>query len=812
MITDIRNSGFPAQKLGFKAKDEEWRIKCVNGAESLSLWRNETLRKSYQNKRINYNLYSDILDQEDVERTCNPYNILGFQSPAKMQNYPIANPKIDLLYGEAIKRRFNWTVRVANEDAISKKEEDLKQLYMELFTRHIQETSKSEEEIKKELMNFEKFKTYEYQDIRERRATHILKYLYQHLNLDMEFAKGFKDALICSEEVYMVDIIAGEPILKKLNPLNVHIIRNGESPYFEDADIITIVNYLSPGQIIDKYHEYLKEDQIDFIERGMQSRGTANNAMPFIDIGRTFDSTPIGFTEGIEIDLLANAGALNNTDYRFDGTIKVTTVYWKSFRKVQKLTYYDEFGDEQMRLVDEYYKPNKLLGEQTETLWINEWWEGHKIGGLVNIEKDNQAIYVRMQPKEIQFRSMENPSKCNPGIIGTIYNTNDNRGVSLMDRMKPYQYLYNILAYNTELMVSKNLGKIMRLDLAYIPEEWETDKWLSFAIGMNMAVQDSFNEGHKGIAQGKLAGTMQQNNPVIDMQMGDSIQLYMNMMAFIKQEMGEISGVSEARQGQISTREAVGNVEREVTQSSHITEYWFMEHDFVKLRALSALLETAKYAWRNKQNKKVQFVLDDQSTTMFDIDGEQFNECEYGIQITDGRSSTELLQVMKQLAHAGIQTGSMKFSQLLDIYGTDSIASIRNKFTNAEIEQQKREDEQFKAEQQAQQKALEMNAQMQDKQMDFEREKWDREDARIQLQEENKLRMKLIDKHSDGEEEPKEDNTIDLEKLKQQADKIKKDHEAKMRAQKETERHNKVTEEQKDKEISIKRSKPTASK
>lgn len=813
MITDIRDSGFPAQKLPFSKKDEEWRKKCINGAEALVLWRNEGLRKSYKNKRINYDLYSDILDQADVERVCNPYNVIGFQTPAKMQNYPIANPKIDLLYGESIKRRFNWTVRVMNEDAISMKESDLKARFMQLMTEHIQAQEISDEKIKQDLANFEKFKSYEYQDLRERMSTHILKYLYQHQQLDTKFAKGFKDALICSEEMYQCDIIAGEPVVKKLNPLNVHVIRSGESPYIEDADIIMIVNFMSPGQIIDEYHEYLTPANIDYIERGMQSKGTSNNATPYIDIGRKFDVTPIAYSEGLDIDLLSNLNSDFMNPFRFDGNIKVTKIYWRSYRKMKKVTFFDEFGDEQVDLKDENYKPDKSRGETFEEIWINEWWEGHKIGGLTNVERDDQAIYVRMKPKDVQFRRMENPSKCNPGIVGTIYNTNDNRGVSLMDRMKPYQYLYNILAYNTELMVSKNLGKIMRLDMAYIPEEWEIDKWLSFAMGMNLAVVDSFKEGNKGQATGKVAGTMQQNNPVIDMQMGDSIQLYMNMMAFIKREMGEIAGVSEARQGQIETREAVNNVNREVTQSSHITEYWFLEHDFLKLRVLETLLETAKFAWRNKRNKKIQYVLDDQSTAIFEMDGEQFNECEYGLQITDGSSSNELLTVMKQLAHAGIQTGTMVFSQLLDIYSTDSIASIRNKFTNAELEKKQREDQMFKQQEDTKKQIAQQQLEMQQKEQDFEREKWSREDARLQAELDNKITLKIIDKSDEPEEVvEKKDSSIDLEKLRLAADKIKKDHEAKMKAHAETVRHNKVTEEQKDKDLSIKKSKSSSTK
>ena len=414
-----------------------------------------------------------------------------------------------------------------------------------------------------------------------------------------------------------------------------------------------------------------------------------------------------------------------------------------------------------------------------------------------------------MQPRPVQFRKMENPSKCHPGIVGTIYNTNDNIGVSLMDRMKPYQYLYNILAYNTELAVSKNYGKIMRLDLASIPEGWQIDKWMSFSQGMNIAVYDSFKEGNKGAAQGRLAGGMNAQAPVIDMEMGNTIQLYMNMMSFIKQEMGEIAGVSNARQGQIETREAVSNTEREITQSSHITEYWFAEHEYTKVRCLEMLLDTAKIAWKNTQNKKVQHVLDDGSTVLFNIDDE-FMESEYGIQVTNGAKSFELIQNLKQLAHAGIQNQMINFSQLMDIYTTDSVSSIRRKIQRSEQEMQQRQAEEQKQAQQMQQQQQEAAMQLQEAALQHDRDLWSRQDARNTEDNDTKLviaGMKQdvdILKIDDANDEGRGDQQT-IAKLQLEAQKMTSANELKKQQLTENERSNMIAEQQKEKEIEIKR-------
>lgn len=786
---------FPSQKKSKAQKTKAWRIKCVNGAEQLALFADEGVRTAYKNKQINYDLYSDILDQADVEKICNPMKTPGMAMPAKMQNYPICNPKIDLLVGESISRKFDWKVRVMNDDAISEKEEELLEKFTGLMTSHITR-DKSEDEMKAELQKFQQWADFEYQDHRERTATQILEYLYKHLRLHHTFSKGFKDALICAEEIYQCDIIASEPVLVKRNPKNVHTVRSGESNKVEDSDIIALVSYKSPGQIVDQFHEFLSTTEISRIESGMAGNDTASESGG-INIGHKPDLPIMSQnSEGILISSLAN-----NVGYgsQFDdnSNIRVTEVYWKSMRKVKKVKFYDEQGDEQYDIYDETYTINKDAGEEETILWISEWWEGTKIGGEIG-EGNDSAIYVKMRPRPIQFRSMENPSKCHPGIVGTIYNTNDNVGVSLMDRMKPYQYLYNVLAYNTEVAISKNYGKIMRIDLASIPEHWKVDKWMSFAQGMNAAFYDSFKEGNKGAAQGKLAGTMNQNSPVIDMEMGNTIQLYMNMMGFIKQELGEIAGVSASRQGQVQSRQAVGNTQTEMQQSSHITEYWFLEHEETKLRAMNILLETAKHAWRDKKNKKVQHVLDDGSTTMFSIDTEQFMESEYGLQITNGADSYELVQTMKQLAHAGIQTGAVNFSQLLDIYSTASTASIRRKLERSEREKMEREERDAQRQQEMAREQAVVMAKEAEKARDFVREEWDRKDAIEAGKIEGAKDIERMRQDNEDsryyEESAVGDSGDTLKKLQQEADKINKEYAIKNKQHSETVRHNKETE------------------
>jgi len=730
---------FPPQKLSSGKKTQKWAESCVEAGEDLAIFRSNGIRASYQNKVANYNLANDILDTADVEKVCNPMGIKGANFPATMQNYPIANPKIDLLVGEERKRRFDWKARVGNDDAISDKEQELNQQLVKYITEKIIAENFDEKEVEKELAEMQKYHLYEFQDLRERTATHILKYLWSLLDLKEEFAKGFEDALIVGEEIYCSDIIGGEPILRKVNPLNLHTVRSGESPWIEDSDIIVEDGYHSPGKVIDNYHDYLTPKHIKEIDSGL----TTADGDGMISIGEKEHSLVLDGL--IDTDQLGSGNRFYGEFWDSEGNLRVTRVLWRSLKKVGTLTYYDEDGSQEKTLVSEDYKVNKEAGEEIKWFWIGEWWEGTRIG------KD---IYIKMQPRDIQFRSTGNPSVCKPGYTGIAYNINTSRAKSLMDRMKPYQYLYNVFMYRTEMAFAKAKGRIATLDLAQVPDNWSIDKWMHYAEVNGWAVRDSFKEAKKGVAQGKLAGQMNVQSDTINLELGNYIQQHVMMLQFLESQLGDIAGVTKQRQGQIENRELVGNVERAVSQSSHITEKWFAIHNNVKKKALALLLDTARLAWGDGKDKKLQYMLDDMSTAMLTIDSAKFASAEYDIHISNASDDAELLQSMKGLAQAGMQNGMIDFAGIMDIYTTPSLSDMRRKIETKEKEKQQREQEQQQQAEKMQQEQLKAAQQAQQAQQQFELTKIETEYTfKMQIEQmklEGKWNEKMADHNNNG--------------------------------------------------------------
>ena len=662
-------NGLPPQKLSWKKKTKDWRKKHIDWAEKHIWSYDSSVRKPLRNKIINYNLLNGILDLEDFALILNPHSQEASFIPDKVQHYPIINSKINILVGEESSRRFDYRLIVTNPEEISEIENNKKASLIQDLSAWATSTSENEEEAMRDLEKIEKYHKYEWQDLREIRGNALLKHYKAELNIASKFNQGFQNAMWSGEEVYQMDIVGGEPTFDVVNPNKMIVLRSGYSDRIEDADMIVLWDYWSPGRITDTYYDVLTDSDVKYIDSLVYNGDS--DGMGNLDPTEGFTFTDVNGPDG-GLGVLTRGGMFD-TDTFFGesltdgyGNIRIVRVFWKSFRKILKVKSYNfETGEEEFNFYPETYIPNTAMGEESSPLWINEAWEATKIG----------KIYVNMRPRIVQYNRLSNPSRCHFGIIGSIYSLNEGRPFSLVDMAKPYNYLYNVIHDRLNKNLAANWGKITKLNLAEIPTGWEIDKWMYYAKVNKLAVVDSFKEGNKGASTGKLAGMMSPQSPVIDADQGNSIQNDINLLQFVKAEMGEAMGITPQREGQITNRETVGGVERSVLQSSHITEWLFTRHDDVRKRALEAFLETAKVALRGK-SKKFEYILSDGSTKIIDIDGDEFAECDYGLVIDNSNQTETFLQKLESLAQALVQNQMISTKSLFKLWDGSSISEI----------------------------------------------------------------------------------------------------------------------------------------
>ena len=709
---------FPPQQLPMSKKTKKWRKQILDWGSNRATISSSLIRKSVIHKKINYDLLNGIVHLNDMMTIINPDNIQAQFIPNKIQHYPIMNSKLNVLRGEESKRVFDFRVIITNPNAISEIEDNKKQALLQDLQQAVADTSQSEEEFNARLEKLNDYYTFEWQDMREVRANALLNHYSKEYNMPLMFNNGFMDAMAVAEEIYQCDIVGGEPVIERLDPNTVRVYKSGYSNKIEDADIIVIEDYWNPGRIIDTYYDVLSTKDREYIEHLPDSTGGSKEESTYLSDPRNefirVDDTSLGdavYKDGFFWSPTGEGNGSRNSmlPYDMEGNIRVVRMFWKSRRKIKKIKYYDEQGEEQYKFRDENYVTNTDLGEEEQVLYVNEAWEGTRIG---------EDIYVNMRPRVVQYNRLSNPSRCHFGIIGSIYNLNSDKPFSLVDMMKPFSYLYDAIHDRLNKLLAKNWGKIINLDLAKVPEGWDVEKWLYFAKTNNIAVVDSFKEGNIGAATGKLAGAMNNaSSGVIDAELGNSIQQNINLLEFIKMEMSDVAGISKQREGQISNRETVGGVERATLQSSHITEWLFVTHEDVKKRVLECFLETAKIALKGR-NKKFQYILSDGSRKIMDIDGDEFAEADYGLVVDNSNAIQELQQKMDMLAQAALQNQALNFSTIMKLYNSCSMAEKqriveRNEQELIQRQQQAQQQQSQLQQQQMQQEAAAKEAEMQ---------------------------------------------------------------------------------------------------
>ena len=688
MVEDnLYNATFPQQKLALSKKDDQWQHDCVNYiiGEGNIVSGGQT-KTRFGELQTYYNLYNSIFDEKDFKKITNPFKVDdGF--PATPQDFNIIRPKIDLLIGEETKRPFNFKVVRTSQEAASElmdKEKQMLQQYMEAAIMG-RMSPEEQQQFQQQMQNGEvmppqaitKYMNKEYKDIIENTAYHTLTYLREKLSLDNEFIKGWKDGLIAGTEIYYVGVQNAEPYLERVNPIYFSYDRSPDLEFIEDGSWCCRRMRLPVAEVYDRYYDKLSEKDLDKLNEMLT--GVPSNWMG--------EKNPVDDFNHISMHIMDNP----LYDYKTRYCINVWHCCWKSFKKIYYVTTLDETGQPQIDIVDETYQ--KVGTELSiEPDWIVEVWEGYRAG---------HDLYFGIQPIEYQHVSIDNPNSQKLPYCGAIYSNTNSKPRSLVSILKPLQYMYIVLWYRLELALARDKGKVINMDITQIPKNMGITpaKWMHYLSSVGVNFINPYEEGWN--IPGREGGKPATFNQItaLDLSMTQVVGQYIQIMDKIEQLAGTISGITAQRQGEISTSELVGNVERSVLQSSNITEPLHWVHNQVKRRALNMLLNTAKGAWEDTGKKKLQYVFDNGERAYLDIEKKFYYE-DMDVFVSDSAKDFENIQKLQQLIQPAMQNGA-SLLEAAEVLTTDNFNLLKQKLRDMQDRQDQLQQQQ--QEQQAQQ-------------------------------------------------------------------------------------------------------------
>ena len=719
---NLYNATFPQQKLPLSKKNEDWQHSCVNyiigEGNIVSGGRQNT---QFGELQTYYNLYNSIFDEKDFKRITNPFKVDdGF--PATPQDFNIIRPKIDLLIGEETKRPMNFRVVRTSQEAASDlmdKEKDMLIQYM-MSAIMAKMDPEQQQQFQQQLQNGEimppeqiaKYMDSTYKDVVENTAYHALSYLREKLNLDNEFIKGWKDALISGNEIYYIGVQNDEPYMERVNPLYFSYDKSPDLEFIEDGSWCCRKMRLPVAEVYDRYYNKLDEKDLNKLNEMLTGK----------PMGDMREGDPVDTGGGIQLHIYENPEFDQKSRY----CINVWHCCWKSFKKIFYVTVMDETGTPQVQIADESYK--KIGNElSVEPDWIVEVWEGYRAGS---------DLYFGIQPIEYQHVSIDNPNSQKLPYCGCVYSNTNSKPRSLVSILKPLQYMYIVLWYRLELAIARDKGKVVNMDITQIPKSMNItpERWMHYLSSVGVNFINPYEEGWN--VPGREGGKPATFNQItaLDLTMSNVISEYIQLMDKIEQLAGTISGITEQRQGAISSSELVGNVERSVVQSSHITEPLFWAHAQCKRHALNMLLNTAKGAWQQTGKKKLSYIFDNGERAFLDISDKFYYE-DMDVFVSDTSKDLENIQKLQQLIQPAMQKGA-SLLEAAEILTNDNFNIIKQKLAAMQKRQEEQAQQQQQAEAQAQQQLQQMQNEakqqelmLQEAQMDLDRYKIDQDNA-----------------------------------------------------------------------------------
>lgn len=719
-------SSFPPRKLTRKQKksmygsDEEWGINYMLSIETFSGLAG--MPTSWVDRYSNITQNLDLIEKgrynsEEFESWVNPHKLKNgktIEFPIKLKHYDILSSKLQVLIGEEITRPFNYQVVNKSADSINKFQEEQSKMIYEFikqdFLINVQKefqrqqieqevsgiTNPEKPEVKtpegRKLDSIEQIKQYfqsHYSDELEEVANDFLVYLEHYLNLQLTFNRNFIRFLASGREIYYTGLRGSDLITRIVDPRFFTCNISHDEILVEKCDWAREERFMTLGDIVDEFYDDLTEEEIEYLD--------------YIVRG---DYTP---DQPVSVD-----GYIFN-DNNITG-IRVARFEWKALRKIGIVTTTGEDGEITKMLVDEEYKLDKDKdNQQVEWKWVNETWEGYRIAG---------NIFTRVQPLPYQFRNLDNISETRSSYTGIITE------YSLVDKIKPHQFFYNVVMHQLAMAFARAKGKAMLLDVNQIPQSqgWDIERWMYYIDVFGIAPINPMEKNQQTNESSKFNQWQ-----VFDLSLGNTINSYIAQLEFLKNEISDITGITPQREGQIRSSETVGGIERSVGQSSAITESYFYLHNEAKKSTLQNLLDAARMAY--KSSEKIQYILGDKGRKILEL-SDDFRYGDFGVFVSDTTKELKALKMIQDYAIQGLANKQLEFSTFIPIMRSNSVNEAKMLVLEQEFntkksmeEQQKIQQQMLQQQQEMEKAAKEMEMQLKQKELEMDKYKVDQDNA-----------------------------------------------------------------------------------
>ena len=793
---------FPDQFKTDKEKQDESWIK-----NTMDYFANKAYAEYTKNRDTfvkNYDLMKGILRREDFYqepevRSFTDVLTSDLALPAYVKMYSIITTPVNELVGEISKRPDAFRVKAFDDDSKSEELEFktgiLQEYVINQAKQKIQEKAAlqgeeiDDEQLQQMTMDQVKDSIDSYTSIAEKWANHILTAQKAEFNTKEKSEDAFRDMLISAREFYHIyeDNSKLGFNIEVANPKTTWFLTTPDRKYISDptgrvqgAYAAGTVQVMELSEIIESVPD-LTKDEIDHLRSSLQDYGLINvresnlgnpNAIPGNDSIQydTYDPLVLQTRMLIESEMKENndglrdfLGLTSNVS-SFGYKYVVVRAYWISKKKIGKLIYLDEMGNEQSLLVDEHYKSGTIPTQQSlEWGWINQWYQGTKIG---------PDIYHIKPYKLLNYCP----------IIGQVFEVKNTEAKSLVDLMKPFQVLYNVCMNQLYKLLEKEVGKVQLMSIRHIPIPKDGDAqdaldiWEMEARNRGVVFVDDSPENLK-------APSSFNQFTSLDLTRTQEIQSRYTLAQQLKNECWELIGMSRQRMGSVSASESATGTNTAITQSYSQTEPLFVAHEYVLGQLYQSIIDASLYVESQKPQSTISYITSQGESAFVQVNGSDLKFRDLKVYLTNRPEDQKMFNELRGLSQAVIQNGG-SLSDIIELYSTDSVRQMKKVFTTLksrqeELEITKLQQQQQQLDQQQQQADAQIQAAQQAQQ-----EKMAHDDYQNELDRINKKEIALIAAESKGGlpdvDESGAPDVLEINKLSLEQSKASREYQTKM--------------------------------
>jgi len=780
----------PIQFLPEKDKDDEWRAHNLDWLEFQGM---KQLRRNARRLMKNYKLAKGIIDKTDyiVEEDNEMADLIDTLtkedvSALELKFYPIIPNVINVLCNEFSKRTSKILFRAVDDTSYNEMLEAKRGMIEQTLMSQAQqkqmakllemgvdmESEEAQAEMSPEklrsLPEIEDFFKKDYRSMIEEWATHQQKVDEERFKMQELEELAFRDMLIADREFWHFRMMEDDYEVELWNPLLTFYHKSPDVRYISQGNWVGKMDMMSVSDVIDKYGWMMTQEQLEALEavypvrsagyaiQGYQNDGSYydatkphdwNTQMPSLQYRQYMSLYDTKFGTGDIVEWILSDSE-DTVDYGKAQYLRVSTIYWKSQRKIGHLTKIDEEGNMIQDIISEEYKvihkpmynttvykqktkDNLLFGEHIDWIWINEVWGGVKIGpnrpafwGMNNPGGIN-PIYLGLnggKPGRIpfQFKGDSTLYGCKLPVEGSVFGDRNTRSISLVDLMKPFQISYNIVNNQIADILVDELGTVILLDQNSLPRHSLGEDWGKGNLSKAYVAMKNFQMLPLDTTITNTENALNfQHYQVLNLEQTNRLMSRVQLATYFKQQAFEVIGLNPQRMGQpIAQQQTATGIEQATNASYAQTEQYFIQHsDNLMPRVHQMRTDLAQYYHSKKPSVRLQYITGTDEKVNFQMNGIDLLMRDFNIFCTTKTNSRNIMEQLKQLA-INNNTAGASIYDLGNIIKAESIAELTHVLKSAEAKVQAQKQAEMQQQQQMQQELL--ASQEKQKQMDLQ--------------------------------------------------------------------------------------------